>query len=198
MRVQLVDSKQKFLYTNPDGMYCLHVNLSRFTAAVTTGAVFAMRNTLTNNNKVLALKKFILHSAFSGTTAASVQLFQIQRFDSATHSGGTSILATMGKCDTMAPASAVLDARIADITNTSPLTATNVVYRGYCFGFILPRNPGGANIHIHENLENRQCFLRPGEGFALTILNTAVVGDGAVLDLQWDEYDANLVGNQLM
>ena len=196
MRAMLVNHKNNYLDIEADGHYHLSVDLSRFTGAVTTGAVFAMRNQVAaSNNKVIALSKINAHLAHTAAgNAQSVQVFWGKRFSTATHSGGSSILTSIAKHRSDGPASVLLDARIADITGTSPLTDTSVVYDSPFRSRLLPRTVGSSVVSLWSTSEHdKECFLLPGEGFALIIKNTAVAGDGILLDLEWDEYDKDLI-----
>lgn len=195
MKVQLVDNKQKFVHYSPDGRYSLDFVLGRFTGAVTAGAIFAMRNTLTSNNKVISIHKIHLRVGFSGTTAATSQILTLRRFGTATHSAGTAITLAAGavKNHSNMPDSILLDARYADITGTAPLTETSVVYEPSFDRFAIPRNPGGTSEHLWSSKLGKSFFLHPGDGLALSIVNTAVVGDTVVGNVEWEEYDHDAI-----
>ena len=191
MKVIPCDNKGKFLYPASDGRYMINLGLGRFTAAVTAGAIFTMRNLLTANNKVITLHKIHLRMGFAGTSAASSQIVTLRRFNTATHSGGTAITLPAGavKNHINMPNSILLDARYADITATSPLTETSVVYESVFDSFNIPRNNGAAVEHMWQAAVGDHIFLHPGEGLAISITQTAVIGDILVGNVEWDEYD---------
>jgi hypothetical protein len=192
LKIVLCDNKGKFLYPAADGRYGINLGLGRFTGAVTAGAIFAMRNQVAaSNNKVLAIHKIHFRLAFAGTLAASSQIFTLRRFNTATHGGGVAISLPAGavKNHVNMPNSILLDARYADITTTNPLTEAGVVYEPVFESFCNPRNNGAAVEHTWTAALADQFFLHPGEGLAISITQTAVVGDILVGSVEWDEYD---------
>lgn len=196
MKVQVVDSKNKFLYPAPDGRYMLDLVLGRFTGLVTAGAIFAMRNQVSaSNNKVLAIHKVHLRFAFAGTAAATTQLVTLRRFSTATHSGGNALTLPTDavKNHSNMPNSILLDARYADITGTAPLTETSVVYESSFDRFSLPRNVAASVEHTWNAEVGDAIFIHPGEGLAISVVNTAVVGDTIVGNVEWDEYDHDAI-----
>jgi len=161
------------------------MGLGRFTAATTTGAIFAMRNGTT---KVLHIHRMVLQTGFSGTGAAtSTQIVQLKRFSGATHSGGSSLLANVVKNSTILPASSLLDAREATISGTSPLTDTSVVYEAPCRNTMIPRSLTGTAGLVWTSDLHDELVLQPSEGLAVFITATAVTGDSIVGLVCWGE-----------
>lgn len=195
MKVIPCDNKGKFLYPAVEGRYMVDIGLGRFTGLVTAGAVFAMRNLLTNNNKLIAIHKIHLRLGFAGTAAASSQIITLRRFNAATHSGGIAVSLPTGavKNHINMPESVLLDARYATISGTSPLTETSVIYEPVFDTFMIPRNNGAPAEHLWVAEVGDNIFLHPGEGLAVSITQTAVVGDIIVGNVEWDEYDHDAV-----
>mgnify|MGYP001599762486 CR=1 FL=1 len=185
MRVRVVDGKNQDIYPAKEGRYYLTLGLGRFTGAVTTGAVFAMRN---GTSKLITVHRMVLQGGFSGAgAAASTQIIQIKRFSAATHTGGTSILANVVKNSTTMAASTLLDARTADISGTSPLTDTSVVYEAPCRNSMIPRSLSGMSDLQWFSDRHPELVLQPSEGLAIFLANTAVVGDNIVGLICWEE-----------
>lgn len=163
------------------------LGLGRFTGAVTTGAIFAMRN---GTSKLLRVHRMVIQVGFSGVgNAQSTQIIQVKRFANATHSGGASLLANVVKHKSISPvASTLLDARRADITGTSPLTDTGVVYEAPFRNTMLPRSLSGLSVMQWQDGHD-EILLMPSEGLAVVITETAVVGDSIVGLMCWEETD---------
>jgi hypothetical protein len=165
--------------------YNLTMGLGRFTAATTTGAIFAMRNGTT---KTLKIHRMELQVGFSGAaSAATTQIIQLKRFSGATHSGGSSLLTSVVNNSTLLPASSLLDARQATISGTSPLTDTSVVYEAACRNTILPRTLSGLSSMVWFSDIHDELSLQPSEGLAVFITETAVAGDSIVGLVGWSE-----------
>jgi len=165
--------------------YYLTMGLGRFTAATTTGAIFAMRNGTT---KVLQIHRVVVQVGFSGTgNAQTTQIIQLKRFSGATHSGGSSLLTSVVKNSTLLPASSLLDAREATISGTSPLTDTSVVYEAPFRNTMLPRSLSGLASLMWSSDLHPELSLQPSEGIAVFITQTAVAGDSIVGLVCWGE-----------
>ena len=185
MKVILVDSMSQNIHPAVEGRYHLTMGLGRFTGAITTGAIFAIRN---GTSKLMLITRLVLQGGFSGVgNAQTTQIIQVKRFSAATHSGGASLLTSVGKHSTTMPASTLLDARQATISGTSPLTDTSVVYEAPAFNTILPRSLSGMSELHWQGQQHAELVLQPSEGLAVFITETAVAGDSIVGLVCWGE-----------
>ena len=184
-RTTLYDSSGNEIYRYPTGSYSLDFVLGRFTAAMTGGSVFAMRNGAT---RTIYIRKINLWVSFDGVAAASTQIFNFRRFGAATPSGGTPILASIIKKDNAMAASAIADARYV-ITGTTPLTVTSVIFEQPFCRSSLNRNSGAIANYGWKFFDKPadQFVLAANEGIDLLISVTAVVGDVVVGNIEWDE-----------
>ena len=185
----LTDGGGHLIHPKVDGRYSIDIGLGRFTGAVTAGAIFAMRNGILRHCKI---HKIVLCVGFAGTTAATSQIIQIKRFNTATHSGGTAITISTGVIkNENGPirSSTLADARYADITGTAPLTATSVVYEASCGSVNFPRSSGGgpSQLEVHWDAPDEFHLTDESEGLALVTTQTAVVGDTITGWIEWSE-----------
>lgn len=191
MRVQLVDNFNRQLVKKNSGLYTLNAGLGRFTGLVTTGYIFAMRNGTSN---LIKIHKMIIEAGFSGTGADSAQICHWRRFSAAALAGGTSILTNIVKNRSDMVDSTLVDARVADITGTTPLTVSGVTFEtGEFREFVIPRRNGSSRSSIWNanDLLNDTIDLLSGEGIALHIDETAVVGDIISTSIEYGEYPLN-------
>lgn len=184
-RVTLYDSAgNKLLLDTPTGAYMLPVNIRQSAATAANATVWAMRNGAT---KVMSIRRLRLAMMFDGTAAATTTLkYTIQRFSAATPTAGTAL--TVIKKRSSYGASTVADARFLD----TGLTTTSVTFETDAHILALPISvtSGNAFYDIQFGRANEpygDFELAVNEGLCIRLLNTAVVGQGLVGGVEWDE-----------
>ncbi len=169
----------------PQGSYFIPVNI-RASAATAAATIWAMRNGTTRN---IFIRRAHLMTAFDGTPAASLAQYTLRRFSAATPTGGGSILTSIAKKRTSMPSSTIIDARFVD----TGLTVAGVSFDAPGISFGAPRQNGACgdfqmNFDVGGD-ENFDCLvLAPSEGLAIQTLVTAVIGDGLIGYIEFDEH----------
>lgn len=144
--------------------YSLGFRVVQTTTTAADATVLTMRNNGTRKVRITDIDGMLFYSSSAATTL--VKGYYMQRFTTATPSGGTSI--TPAQTSTTSPASSVA-ARFAD----TGLTTTNVVF-GDILGYIV-RDTGFANtIGFHFDWADHPVELLPGEGVAFRVANVTM------------------------
>jgi hypothetical protein len=177
--VELVDaSGRKWA---PVESYMAQIDITPATTLSDGTTYWTMRNT---GAKLVLIRRLELILAFTGTAAASVSSYRIERFSGATPTGGTAI--TIVKKKNSFTASTVGDIRTAP----AGLTTTSVVFEA-----------GGMTRVMHMNQLQHIAFdlsftgegevpkfeLASGEGLAIRANGTLVAGTRMVGCISWDE-----------
>lgn len=172
--------------TNGDAVYASYVGayMTKIEIIPTTlnagTTYFSMRNLGSND---IHIHRILLYSSFSGVSAASRSIFEIERFTTATPTGGTAQTAV--KKASSDPTSNMTDIRFA----AGGLTTTNVVF-GDPFTLVNVTNQlsyqTAFQIEYPEEQDNR-LVLAANEGLCIRA-NTAIVSGAALLgSIDWDE-----------
>lgn len=169
------------LYPSMDS-YALNM-ASGAIGAITAGTtVFTMRNTGT---RTAYIRKISLASCFLGTIAATVSHFQIQKFTTATPTGGTALV--VGKKKTAGAVSTIGDARFA----VTGLTTTSVAFTDIIAGLTqISQLVVGAILLIAEPDHNAfgTIELAVGEGICIrAVAATTIASTNLNLTIEWDE-----------
>jgi len=139
--------------------------------------VWAARHSATST-KLITITKIYCAVSFDGTAAASTSRYSIERFQAATHTGGTAITAALkgsGQAATQ-----MTDIRFLD----TGLTDTSVTLLGEFAIIGCPRGATGQSVPF---VLMRPIVLNPGEGLQITLQAAAVIGDGLGGYVEWDE-----------
>lgn len=179
-RTTLYDSGGNAVYPNYDGSYMVRLEIipTTLTAATT---YFSLRNT---GSKRVFLRKIEMKLGFSGTAALTRSLFEIERFSTATPTGGTTL--TVLKKDTTDPTSSVGDARFAP----GGLTTTSVVFDSP-FHLVGVTNQvtvdHSQDIDFKGDGEGGRFLLAVNEGICIRANTAIVLGAYLVGSIYWDE-----------
>jgi hypothetical protein len=148
------------------------------TAAFAAGAgLFCLQNGPTG---ILKLKAIEMGVGFCGTAAATAMQLQLTRFNTASPTGGTAVVAA-SETSTM-PATRAANIRIC--TAAAALTITGIVQTGAMMNFVIPRSVTGTrgDFDITRDIE-----LQPNEGILLSYLAAGVIGDTFSISAYWYE-----------
>lgn len=151
-------------------------------STLTAGTTYwAMRNLGT---QTVFIRRIELKMGFAGTVAASRSVYEIERFNTATPSGGTAI--TITKMNNNYPTSSVLDIRFAP----GGLTTTGVVFES---PFHQVAHTNQLNVDTAQDLdfvgngEHAEFVLAVNEGLAIRSTTAIVSGSYLVGSIFWDE-----------
>ncbi len=159
--------------------YSAPVNIRQTAATAANSTVWAIRNAVASTLSVYVETIYLLMSFDTATPITrSLQRYQIQRFSTATPTGGTSIsIAAMDSAD---PATNVTDARFLD----TGLTTTSVVFDNPIAIIGCPATDATTTQYTRVNVGIR---LAPGEGLCIRLTVAAVVGQGLTGEVVWSE-----------
>lgn len=172
----------QFLF-NPIAMtpiyYSAPIAIRQSAATASGGTVWAMRNPLASTKIVLIEVINLLISFDAGTPLGrSLQRYDMVRFSAATPTGGTSVAVV--SADSAASSSAVTDARFLD----TGLTTSGISF-GTAFCTIgVPASDGSNCAYRRTGVPIR---LAAGEGLAIRLNGSAVVGQGLTGEIAWSE-----------
>ena len=146
--------------------------------------VWAMR-LLAGSSRLVHVTRVYLVVSFDGAVATSTSSYTIERFDSFTFTGGTAI--TSAALTSGARATDMTDIRFLDtgLTDTDVANIQELVNVG---------NQRGVHGHTVFDLTD-VCYLRNilgtrlGEGLAIVLNETAVIGDALRGYVEWTETD---------
>jgi hypothetical protein len=162
------------------GSYITRIEIIPTTLTAGT-TYFTMRNL---GSKRAFIRSIEFKIGFSGTAAASRTLYEIERFSSATPTGGTPLTAT--KVDNTYPASSITDIRFSP----GGLTTAGVAFE-ISFHLIGNSNQltadGFQDISFIKNGEYSQFVLAINEGLAIRANTAVVLGSYLVGSIYWDE-----------
>jgi len=137
-------------------------------------------------NVIVHVTKMYIVVSFDGTAAATTSSYVVEKFDTATMTGGVAITAAKKTENTLA--TEVTDIR--DILAGTGLTDTSVNLLGELANIGCPRGATGQAVpYVFTNL----CYLQnrgdvvQGEGLAITLDDTAVIGDALRGFVEWTE-----------
>ena len=181
-RVTLYNSLGLEIPVPPGGVYCLPVGVMQSAASAAGTTVWAMRNGAT---KTVRLRRILLNFSFFGTAAASIGVYSLHRFTTATPTGGSALNPLAYKSNY--PASTVADVRSVD----TGLTTTSVVFSD-AFAYVAGTRAVAATTPFNLQFtpyvgRNDALELAPNEGLAIRIAITAVIGDALAGTIEWDE-----------
>jgi hypothetical protein len=145
--------------------YSLGFRIVQSGAAAADVSVLAMRNTGTRNIKLTGAEVEMYYGNAAGASS-SIKGYYLQRFTTATPSGGTAI--TPAQHSSGSPAASV-DARFLD----TGLTTTNLVF-GSVITYYLRDTGYSATTHIDNDWSGAPIILAPGEGVILRVATTAL------------------------
>lgn len=160
--------------------YSLPVNILQTGTTAVDTAVWSMRNAAASGKNVF-IEKLRLAVSFHGTAAGSTNSYYLCRFDTATPSSGSAL--TVVKMDSVSPTSAVTDARFVD----TGLTVTSVAFGAALHYLNNPISVTSGRRWDEIDLYFQPFVLAPGEGLAIRLGATAVVGQGISGSIQWRE-----------
>lgn len=191
MRATLYDSAGNEIFSTPDGSYLANIDLRP--GAITAGAsvaLWAMRNAA---SKTIFIRRLFLTGSVNPTTsAASSWYYSLNRFATATPTGGNA--GTILKKKNSYGSSTITDIRQIAAAATSGLTTTSVVFEAAFSILTGPRHVGAVaaldlNFLSSAQYEKYAPFeLAANEGFAILIpTNAAVSGDFLTGFIEWDE-----------
>lgn len=182
-RITLYDSAGNELHKEPNGSYLLRIPNARLTAAIAANsAIWTVRN---GSSRTMRIKRISVSAKFDGTAAATTAQFQLQRFTTATPSGGTALTAV--KKRTALGSSTIADARF---NYAAALTVTGVVFEEAFFEWGVQRQVSAVSNHdLLAGLETQEALieLAPNEGLAIRLGVVAVIGDALGGYVEWDE-----------
>jgi hypothetical protein len=184
-QVTLYDSAGNEVAAPPVGSYLLPISIRQTAASEAGVTVWSMRNGATYTCNV---KSIHLVMGFDGTASlGAVELsYCIQRFSTATPSGGTALTAI--KKRSADGASSIADARYLD----TGLTVTSVVFETDAIVLGLPGTATGICVPFNIPLEipgqKYGTFdLAVNEGLCIRLKTAAIVGQELSGFIQWDE-----------
>ena len=177
-RVTLYNSVGEEIGVRPDGSYMLPINIVQSAATVVNSTVWALRN---GGSKAVYIRRVLLNMGYHGAAVATTGRYAIERFDTATPTGGTAL--TPVKKNSSMPTSAIADVRFLD----TGLTTAGVVFgtdlaiignqRQLSAGHLLDMNFAGGD----------ELVLNANEGLCIRLNVAAVVGDSLTGFVEWDE-----------
>lgn len=162
-----------FPFKRPDNESNIRIPNQRLTAGIASGSlIWAMRY---NGSLKLRVKSGFLLASFDGTAAATTQEYQLVRFSAANTTGGTQLQPVRSDTTGALP---TVDARfnyaaalgVAGVTIETEFAAEWGVQRQVSANQNMPL-PGRATSY------SGFMDLRPGEGLAIRLGVTAVIGD---------------------
>jgi len=142
-----------------------------------------------DSSRIVWVRRIFVVVAFDGTAAATTSSYVIERFDTATMTGGAAITAQ----PTVSGATATHITDIRDVVVGTGLTDTSVVNLQELVNIGCPRGATGGSVAF--NLTD-VCYLRnlgdvkQGEGLAITLDETSVIGDSLRGYVEWEEVEA--------
>lgn len=148
----------------------------------------SVRNPTTSLSKLYVTRVDASFAATVAFTAASQQLFVIERFNTATPSGGTAYTAMRHSSAGGQLSTNVVDARAS---TTAALTVTSVVFEGNQIPILGTASPAVSTTHmgIPLFLAEDPIILLPGEGLAIrNVVVWPAAGTGVLTALvSWTE-----------
>lgn len=182
-RVTLYDSEGNECQKPPSGSYLLPINIRHTAATTANSVVWAVRNGTT---KILAIRRISVAMGFDGTAAAATCRYGIQRFTTATPTGG-SVLTAIKKRTTYS-ASTIADARTVD----TGLTLGAMAFEADMMSWGLPVSLTGGSVvrdYVFEQAGERfdSLELAANEGICIRLNQAAVIGLSLTGFMSWDE-----------
>jgi len=188
IRTVLFDSDGFEARPMPTGGYMAPILAQAFSAAVVNGAtIWAMRN---GSTRVIVFRRIFLTLGFRGAAATSTSSYLLCRFAGATPTGGSGI--TIVKRNSANPPTAVVDVRS---NYAASLGVAGITFEEGFANFGLQRQ---LNANQSIDLDYTEAFggdrymgnfrLLPGEGLAIKLENTAVIGDMIGGFVDWNEF----------
>jgi len=185
-RVTIYDSAGLETSKPPTGAYIANVNIRQTAVTAANSTVWAMRNVA--GPLTVYIRHIRLIVSFDGTAAATTTLrYDIERFDTATPTGGTAV--TVVKKRSTYATSNVTDVRFLD----TGLTTTSVAFGAafHTIGLAASVTNGGMeqDLDFTTALEryNAPFELASGEGLCIRLNVAAVVGLSLRGSVTWDE-----------
>lgn len=164
--------------------YSLTVVVRQTAASVPGTTIWTMYN---GGSRIIRLRRVMLNVQFDGAGAASDSLYGLVRFRGAvpTLGGALGVI----KNNQSAGASTVTDARLLD----TGLTVAGISFDGPFIGMSCPRTAGATAQYKVDWPAIAQSPLEPMiivplDGLAITLSNTAVIGDSISGMIEWDEF----------
>lgn len=169
--------------------FTLPVNVVHATAPVAGSFVWSMRNT---GVKPGYLRQAFLNASFTGTGAATTSAYQLQRFRTATPTGGAALTIINENTHGQVPA-------VVSVFGDARVLATGLTIAGVAsdtpFAFVgVPRGaPGAVALFCREwadaNDNKARFLIPPGDGLAIALGADAVAGDAIQGFINWVELD---------
>jgi len=150
--------------------------------------VWAMR-LKDDSSRYVQITRVYIVASFDGTAAATTSAWVLERYDTATMTGGVAI--TPSGYSSSVPATHVTDVR--DILAGTGLTDTSVVNLEELAIIGCPRGATGGSVlwDIKDLCTLRNAHgAKNGEGLSVTLDDTAVIGDGLRGFIEWTEHEA--------
>lgn len=167
--------------------YRLPIALRQTAASVANSVVWAMRN-LGIPNRPVWLRRLQVNASFDGTAAASTSEYQLQRFRTATPSGGAAL--TVVKHNTDDGASVITYAEVLD----TGLTVAGVDFDTSGLAIGAPRQVGASSQFDFEweglaagGANSGMFIVKPTDGICLRLGVAAVIGDALRGYIYWEE-----------
>lgn len=183
-RFTLYDTAGNELNAPVSGSYLANINFRHTAADAANSTMWTMRNGAT---KTVYIRTIFLTTAFDGTAAASTLRYSVQRFTTATPTGGSAI--TIIKKNNSFGASTV-----ADIRQGGPLTTTSVVFENDAMTFGMPISVTNGiiwnQVYLDQPNQTYANFeLAANEGLAIRVnsAQAAVIGWGMYGFVEWHE-----------
>lgn len=185
-RVTLYDSAGLETGKPPTGAFLAGINIRQAAATAAPATVWAMRNV--SGPATAYIRHIRLIVSFDGTASAGNTLrYDLQRFDTATPTGGTAV--TVVKKRSAYAASNVSDVRFAD----AGLTTTGVVFGATFHTVGVPVSV--TNQCTEQDLDfstsgeryNAPFELASGEGLCIRLNVAAIIGLTIRGSISWDE-----------
>lgn len=166
----------------PAGRYSTAFSLQQAAATAANATVFAMRNAAASTRTVI-IERIICRMGFNAANPVTrtQQTYIFQRFSAATPTGGTAL--TAGRADSSDAASQVTDVRFL----ATGLTTTGVTFDTANLASMACDTTQGINNERSLLLPPSVIRLAPGEGLAIRLGVTAVVGQALNCVIFWRE-----------
>lgn len=178
--VELVDAAGR--KWAPVESYMAQIDFTPATTFADGTTYWTMRNV--SGTKIALIRRLELILAFTGTAAASVSSYRIERFSAATPTTGTAI--TVVKKKSAFTASAITDIRF----NNTGLTTTGVTFETGAMTRVMHMNQLQAvafDLSFTGEGEVPKFELASGEGLAIRANGTIVSGTRMTGCISWDE-----------
>lgn len=164
--------------------YSLTVVVRQTAASVPGTTIWTMYN---GGSRIIRLRRVMLNVQFDGAGAASDSLYGLVRFRGAVPTGGGAL--GVVKNNQGSGTSTVTDARLLD----TGLTVAGVTFDTPFIGMSCPRTAGATAQYKMDWPTQSQSMTEPMiivplDGLAITLGNTAVIGDSIAGMIEWDEF----------